>query len=67
MISKESKERILKRLQQENARSPYLNSLPGRLNSYSKLDFSASLATWLGNTLFGFVPMFIYLLYALLI
>ena len=40
MISKESKERILKRLQQENARSPYLNSLPGRLNSYSKLDLA---------------------------
>lgn len=40
MISKESKERILKRLQQENARSPYLNSLPGRLNSFSKIDLS---------------------------
>lgn len=40
MIGKESKERILKRLQQENARSPYLNSLPGRLNSYSKIDLA---------------------------
>ena len=40
MIGKESKERILKRLQQENARSPYLNSLPGRLNSYSKVDLA---------------------------
>ncbi|MDC1233068.1 AAA domain-containing protein [Schleiferiaceae bacterium] len=40
MIGQESKERILKRLQQENARSPYLNSLPGRLNSFSKIDLS---------------------------
>lgn len=39
MISKASKERVIKRLQQENARSPYLNSLPGKINSYSKLDF----------------------------
>ena len=39
MISKASKERVIKRLQQENARSPYLNSLPGRVKSYSKLDF----------------------------
>ena len=38
MISKASKDRVIKRLQQENARSPYLNSLPGRIKSYSKLD-----------------------------
>ena len=38
MISKASKERVIKRLQQENARSPYLNSLPGKIKSYSKLD-----------------------------
>lgn len=38
MISKASKERVIKRLQQENARSPYLNSLPGKVKSYSKLD-----------------------------
>lgn len=38
MISKATKERIVKRLQQENARSPYLNSLPGKIKSYSKLD-----------------------------
>ena len=40
MISKASKERVIKRLQQENARSPYLNSLPGKVKSYSKLDFN---------------------------
>jgi len=39
MISKASNERVIKRLQQENARSPYLNSLPGKIKSYSKLDF----------------------------
>ena len=38
MISNATKERIIKRLQQENARSPYLNCLPGRIKSYSKLD-----------------------------
>lgn len=38
MISKASKERVIKRLQQENARSLYLNSLPGKVKSYSKLD-----------------------------
>ena len=38
MISKASKERVIKILQQENARSPYLNSLPGKVKSYSKLD-----------------------------
>ena len=40
MISKSSQEKILNRLQQENSRSPYLNSLAGRLQSYSKLDLS---------------------------
>ena len=40
MISKATKDRIIKRLQQENARSPYLNSLPGRIKSYTKLDLN---------------------------
>lgn len=38
MISEKNKDRILQRLKQENARSPYLNSLPGKFKSFSKLD-----------------------------
>jgi very-short-patch-repair endonuclease len=38
MISKSSKDKILKRLKQENARSPYMNSLPGKFKSFSKVD-----------------------------
>lgn len=38
MISNASKDKILKRLKQENARSPYLNSLPGKFKSFSKVD-----------------------------